>query len=128
MPTVNFDKVPDLLPLCLAFVCKSKPPVDARLVWEVLPPPKGRMWVDANVALGEAGRRPTVAKRLSARPPSVQRKYLVVCREWPTPQEFNGGKMELSEWVEAVAVGVQGVWTETEADCIHSLLDTREFE
>jgi hypothetical protein len=130
MPTikVNFDEVPDLLPLCLAFVCKSKPPVEALLVWEVVPPPKGRMWVDANIALGKADRRPTVAKRLSARPPSVQRKYLVLCREWPTSKEFDDCKMQLSELVEAVAVGVQGVWTEAEGDCIQSLLDIREFE
>lgn len=128
MVQINFDKVPDLLPLCLAFVCSDRPREPGAFVaWEVLPPPKGRMWVDANVALGRPGRNPSLPNEVSGHPPSIQRKYLVLCRDWPTPEEYLSQKTELGDCVEAVAVGVWGqhVRTEAETDCIESLLDNR---
>lgn len=122
---VNWDKVPDFYPDTVGLVCKTSPKgYEKCYLWELLPAPKGRVWVEANVASGfpiSNRSRPHLVTKRPTPPPSVQRSFLVVCKSL---SDLSEARKSVSENLECEAVKVaQGVWVEANAEYTSSLLN-----
>jgi len=125
---VDWDKVRDFWPTTTGFVCKSEPKgVELIYLWEFLPRPKARVWLESNIAYGapySGPSRPSLVLEHPTPPPSVQKYFLVPCRN---SLELTQYRDLFAQSLECEAVNVApGIWIEASAEYTQRVFDALE--
>jgi hypothetical protein len=134
---VDFSKIPDFSPLAVGIVCRTPPRGHTeRWLWELLPAPKARVWLETNIGYslsfrglgyglpyGRARNLRAVSER-PAMPPAIQRYFLVECT---SVVQLSEARALGDSNIESEAVSpAPGVWVEANSEYTTGVL--RELE